>query len=64
MGGTSMASPAVVGLLARLLAADEDYHQLPRDQTRAETARSVLVRACVDIDLHQHFQGAGIPRER
>lgn len=63
MDGTSMASPAVVGILARLLSRDVPYRALPRDQTRAETARSILIRACIDVDLAPVFQGAGVPRE-
>ena len=64
MDGTSMASPAVVGLLARLLATDDTYRALPRDQTRAEQARAILTRACVSVDLGPAFQGSGLPREQ
>ncbi len=63
MGGTSMASPAAVGALTRLLAPNKEYQAMDRDRTRAEAARSILVRACSDIDLAPEFQGAGLPQD-
>jgi subtilisin family serine protease len=63
MDGTSMASPAVVGLLARLLAGNERYQSLPGDQSRAEMARAILVQACHSVDLAPAFQGSGLPRQ-
>lgn len=64
MGGTSMASPAVCGLLAAQLAAHPFYKTLPRDQTRADTARSILRQASRDIDMKKIFQGFGLPSLR
>jgi subtilisin len=61
MGGTSMASPAVCGTLAAILSLHPVYRSLPRDQTRAEMARSILRQSCRDVDLGSDFQGAGVP---
>ena len=64
MGGTSMASPAICGLLATLLAAHDFYKTLPRDQTRTDTARSILRQASRDIDMQSIYQGLGLPSLR
>lgn len=64
MGGTSMASPAVCGLLAALLADHPFYKTLPRDQSRTDTARSILRQASRDIDIQKTFQGFGLPSLR
>lgn len=62
MSGTSMASPAVCGALAVLLAADPTYSSLPRDSSRATAARSILRKACTEIGLAAEFEGYGVPR--
>lgn len=62
MSGTSMASPAVCGALAVLLASDPTYRNLPRDSSRASTARSILQKACVEIGLDATFEGYGVPK--
>ncbi len=64
MGGTSMASPAICGLLAVLLAQHPFYKTLPRDQTRTDTARAVLRQASRDIDMQKIYQGLGVPSLR
>jgi len=61
MTGTSMASPAVCGALAALLAEDDTYLRLPRDRSRATKARHVLEQACSDIGLARRFEGNGLP---
>ncbi len=62
MSGTSMASPAVCGALAVLLAADREYKTLPRDATRASAARSILRKACREIGLEPDYEGYGVPK--
>ncbi len=63
MDGTSMASPAACGLLATLLAAAAgSYTRLPRDRSRAETARRILANACRDLGMDANFQGRGLPQ--
>jgi subtilisin len=61
MDGTSMASPLACGLLAALLASDDAYKVLPRDQSRAEHARRVVRERSRDIGLKPIYQGRGIP---
>ena len=61
MSGTSMASPAICGALAALLAADPDYRNLPRDSSRARRARSILLKACREIGLDARYEGYGVP---
>ena len=60
--GTSMAAPAVCGLLASTLSNDQVYLALPRDRSRAEHARGVLRRNCRDIGLRSDLQGRGMPQ--
>ena len=61
MSGTSMASPVACAVLAARLSTMPAYGALPRDQTRAEMARSILQNACRDIGLETRFQGRGVP---
>ncbi len=61
MGGTSMASPAACASLAAVLSESAEYKNLPRDETRAELAKSLLRNTSRDIGLHSDFQGRGIP---
>jgi hypothetical protein len=61
MDGTSMASPAVTGVLAARLGADSAYKQLPRDLTRAARARQVLRDMARDVGLAFQYQGGGMP---
>ncbi|MEO8197854.1 MAG: S8 family serine peptidase [Thermoanaerobaculia bacterium] len=62
MSGTSMASPAVCGALAVLLARDALYKALPRDSSRSTQARSILRKACREIGLEAMFEGYGVPK--
>lgn len=63
LDGTSMASPMATGTLARALAKDAGYLSLPRDQTRALTARSILQNICRSIGLPTNNQGFGMPSD-
>lgn len=62
-GGTSMASPAVCGLAARLLSSSREYREKPRDLSRAALAKRMLTDSCRDIGLDSKLQGAGIPSD-
>lgn len=62
LDGTSMATPIATGTLARALADDTLYTSLPRDLTRAQTARSALAQICRTIGLPRANQGNGLPR--
>lgn len=62
LDGTSMATPIVTGTLARALAQGTSYKSLPRDLTRAQTARSVLSQICRTIGLPVVNQGNGLPK--
>ena len=61
MDGTSMAAPAVTGLLAVMLAEDKHYLGLPRDLTRTEWALRRLRQGCRDVGLPPSLQGFGVP---
>jgi subtilisin len=61
MDGTSMASPAVCGALAAILAGSTDYKGLPRDGTRSAKARELLRQNLRDTGLAARFQGGGMP---
>jgi subtilisin len=62
MDGTSMASPWVTGALTVLLSLNPAFQSLPRDRARADTAKAILRRSCVDLGLPITLQGLGIPR--
>lgn len=59
--GTSMAAPAATATLAAILARESAYQALPRNQTRAEFARAMLLQHCRDIGLPATAQGRGLP---
>jgi hypothetical protein len=62
MDGTSMASPAVCGLLAVLLSNSKEYAAATsRDRGRSDVAKTVLRSACVDMGLALQYQGLGVP---
>ncbi len=62
MDGTSMASPAVAGILAVLLSNAPAYQKLPRDRSRSDAAKDVLRSSCRDVGLRLTYQGLGAPR--
>ena len=62
MDGTSMASPAVCGTLAVVLAKDPNYSALPRDISRTNAARVLLAQHCRPFGLAIQYEGRGLPR--
>lgn len=62
MSGTSMASPSVAGMAARLLAANPAIMGMPRDALRSDTIRKLLMDACKSLGFGVSFEGAGLPK--
>lgn len=62
MSGTSMASPSVAGVAARLLAANPAILAMPRDAARTDAARKLLMDACKSLGFGILFEGAGLPK--
>lgn len=62
MSGTSMASPAVAGMAARLLAANQAVLAMPRDAARSDAIRKLVMDACKSLGLGILFEGAGLPK--
>ncbi len=62
LDGTSMATPVATGVLARALSEFPNYLDLPRDHTRAATARATLQNISHSIGLPRDFEGFGMPR--
>jgi hypothetical protein len=61
MDGTSMASPAVCGALAVMLAASAAYAKASRGKSRSDLAKQLLRDSCKDIGLALQYQGLGVP---
>jgi subtilisin family serine protease len=62
MDGTSMASPAITGVLAALLSKCPPYATVARDRSRSDFAKAILRQYCQDIGLALAFQGLGVPQ--
>jgi subtilisin len=62
MDGTSMASPAVCGILAAILSNSSAYKVLPRNDARSAMALQLLQQTCQSIGLDSRFQGRGMPQ--
>lgn len=60
--GTSLASAVTTGVLASLLSKNRIYNNLERNEKRADYARSILKKSCMDIGLKEQFQGYGLPQ--
>lgn len=61
MSGTSMAAPAVSGILAAILSQDSTYRALPRTRERSSYAWTALSRALRTVGLNLQYQGYGMP---
>jgi subtilisin len=61
MDGTSMASPAVCGVLAVILSKDAAYKALPRNISRSKRAELLLAQHCKPFGLLAKFEGRGLP---
>jgi subtilisin len=62
MSGTSMASPAVAGVTARLLAAEPEILGMARDAARSDAIRKLLMDACKSLGFGILFEGSGLPK--
>jgi subtilisin len=61
MDGTSMATPAVTGVAARLLATRSDLLQMPRDASRSDAIAKFLLQSAKALGLGVTFEGRGLP---
>lgn len=61
MSGTSMACPAVTGVLARLLAANPGVLTMPRDANRADAIKALLFAHAQSLGLGLTNEGSGLP---
>jgi subtilisin len=62
MDGTSMASPAAVGVAARLLAKRPEVLALPREQARSDALAAALLRSAKKLGFPPKFEGNGLPQ--
>jgi subtilisin len=62
MSGTSMACPAVTGVLARLLANTPAVLNMARDANRADAIRALLFAQAQSLGLGVTNEGKGLPR--
>ncbi len=58
--GTSMAAPIATAALASVLAQDEVYRGLPRDQTRVQRASTILAASLRPLGLNPVYVGIGL----
>lgn len=59
MDGTSMASPAITGMIARLLSANAAVRNLPRDQARSDEILKLAFLAAKKLGFGPNFEGSG-----
>ena len=61
MSGTSMATPAVVGLSAKLLARDLPLLKATRDAARADGIAKLVLHSAKTLGFKAEFEGQGLP---
>jgi subtilisin len=61
LGGTSMASPAVAGVIARRLAQLPAVLAMPRDQARSDAIAKALLQSAVTKGFPAEMEGKGLP---
>jgi subtilisin len=62
MSGTSMACPAVTGVLARLLAKAPTVLNMPRDSNRTDAIKALLFSHAKTLGFELKFEGKGLPK--
>ena len=62
MSGTSMASPAVAGVAARLLSSTPEVKNMERNSARTDAMRKLLMDAAKTLGFGILFEGAGLPK--
>lgn len=60
LSGTSMACPAITGVIARLLAARADIRTMPRSSARTDAIRQLAVSAAKPLGFGNLFEGNGL----
>ncbi|MET0311114.1 MAG: S8 family serine peptidase [Burkholderiaceae bacterium] len=59
MDGTSMATPAVTGMVARLLSASPRVMSMPRDQARSDEILGLALQAAKPLGFGPEYEGNG-----
>jgi len=59
MDGTSMACPAVTGMIARVLSANAAVRAMPRDQARSDAILQLAFKAALSLGFGPQYEGSG-----
>lgn len=59
MDGTSMAAPAITGMMARLLSANATVRNMPRNQARSDEILKLAFLAAKTLGFGPNFEGSG-----
>ena len=62
MDGTSMATPAVTGLAARMLAKNQKLLNAKRDASRADGIVKMVLQSCKSLGFSSDLEGQGLPQ--